>query len=282
LHHPLDRDGGRPFLVGGSEAWDPPPPLVALFSSGDRKLGILRHLWLAPLGLFYYAFTQTHSKGGFLALLAALGTLFQARFGWRRALPLAALALPAIFMLQAGRQTNISTGEDTAQDRIQLWAKGFALLRGSPVFGVGSNRFAEEGGQVAHNSFIQGYAELGLFGGTLFLAAFALAITTLYGLHSHAGTIADPGMRRLRPYLAAILAAYAVGLLSVSRNYVVPTYMVLGLSAAYLRIVAAGSPRLVPDPIPWLDARLSIRLILLSLVFIGLANLFVKAFVRYG
>jgi putative inorganic carbon (HCO3(-)) transporter len=255
---------------------------IGLFSLGDRRIGIVRYLWLAPLGLFFYAFTQTHSKGGFLALMSALATLIQARFGWRRALPLAALALPAMFLLLAGRQTNISAGEDTAQDRIQLWAEGFAVLRGSPLFGVGSNRFAEGAGLVVHNSFIQGYAELGMFGGTLFLAAFAHAFTTLFRLDSHAPAIADPEIRRLRPYLVAIMVAYSVGLLSVSRNYVVPTYMVLGISNAYLKIVASGAPSLVPDPVPRLDGRLAVRLGLLSVGFVVLANLFVKVFIRYG
>jgi O-antigen ligase len=255
---------------------------IGFFSMGERRVGIVRHFWLAPLGLFSYAFYQTHSKGGFLALLAALGALFQSRFGWRRALPLGALVLPAMLYLFAGRQTNISVSEDTGQDRIQIWAQGFSLLRASPFFGIGSNRFSEVVGLVAHNSFIQGYTELGVFGGTLFLGAFCHAFTTLHRLHTHAGTIADPELRRLRPYLAATIVGYAVGLLTVSRNYAVPTYMILGLSTAYLRLVAAGAPKLVPSLISRLDGRLVIRLGLFSVGFLALSNLFVKVFVRYG
>jgi putative inorganic carbon (HCO3(-)) transporter len=254
---------------------------IGLFSMGNRRAGITRWLWLLPIGLFFHAFTQTHSKGGFLALLTAVTTLFQARFGWRKALPLAALALPAMFLGVGGRQTNISAGEDTAQDRIHLWAEGFALFRGSPILGIGSNRFAESVGLVAHNSFIQAYAELGIVGGSAFLLAFGHAIVTLYRLHAHAGAIPDPEMRRLRPYLVATIVAYGVGLLSVSRNYAVPTYMVLGLSNAYLKIAAKSAPTLVPDPIPRLDGRLALRLGGLSVGFVIVSNMFIKAFIRY-
>ena len=123
----------------------------------------------------------THSRGGFLGMLAALVVLLAARFG-RKALPLGLLVLPAVFVLFAGRQTSISLGSGTGQSRVQLWHEGMILFVGRPLFGIGSERYADYAGHVAHNSFIHGYTELGLVGGTLFLGAFYLAAWSLVRL----------------------------------------------------------------------------------------------------
>jgi putative inorganic carbon (hco3(-)) transporter len=251
---------------------------ICLYGLGDRRAGPLRYLWLAPLVLFGYALTKTHSRGGFLALLAAMMVLFHARFGWRKAIPLAMVALPAAFVLFAGRQTNISTSDDTGQDRIQLWAQGFALLRQSPLFGIGQNRYAEEVGLVAHNSFIHGFTELGVFGGSLFTGIFYCALSALHRLGPSQMLIPDPELRRLRPYLMAIVAAYAAGLLTISRNYIVPTYMIFGLVNVYLRLATEGSP-LRP---PRFDLGFVQRLGTISVVFIITAYFFVRTFARFG
>ena len=52
--------------------------------------------------------------------------------------------------------------------------------RQSPVFGIGKNRFGEEAGQVAHNSFVHAFTELGPLGGMVFLGAFYLAMRALW------------------------------------------------------------------------------------------------------
>ena len=86
--------------------------------------------------------------------------------------------LPIMFILFGGRQTNINMGgDDTMQERVQLWSEGLDLFREAPVFGIGYREYAEQVGQVAHNSFVHCYAELGFFGGTIFLAAFAFRFT---------------------------------------------------------------------------------------------------------
>src|SRR5207245_3941796 len=107
--------------------------------------------------------------------------LLCARFGWRRAIGLAAVAVPVLFLLSTGRQSHFEVGnpDDTAQARMRLWSEGLQLLREAPVFGVGYSEFGDRLGLVTHNSFIHCYAELGLFGGTLFAGAFYCAFWTL-------------------------------------------------------------------------------------------------------
>ena len=257
---------------------------TSLFLAGARPGQLPNLYWLGPAGMFLYALTLTHSRGGFLALLAAMMIMFHARFGPRKAALLATLALPAMFVLFAGRQTSISTGEDTGQDRIQLWTEGFTMLRESPVFGIGQNLYAERLGLAAHNSFIQAFAELGLLGGSLFLAGFAYATSSLLSLRHHADSIVEPDLRRLPPFLLAMIVGYGFGMLTLTRNYVIPTFMVLGLANAYFRLVAADSPRLAEagGPISPLDLRLVGKMAAINVAFLVGANIFIKIFVRRG
>ena len=104
-------------------------------------------------------------------MLAAILVLLFARLGWKRTIPLAVVIVPIMFVLFAGRQTNLEMG-GTAQSRIQYWALSMAVFRRSPFFGIGDGMIADEIGAVSHNSFVQSYAEWGLFGGTLFLAMY--------------------------------------------------------------------------------------------------------------
>jgi putative inorganic carbon (hco3(-)) transporter len=251
---------------------------MCFYLAGDRGLGIARFLWLTPLILFVDVFTKTHSRGGFLGLLGSVMVMFVGRFGGRKAIPLLALGLPVLLFLFAGRQTSISASEDTGQDRVQLWAEGFELLKRSPIFGIGWNLMADQVGLVAHNSFIHGYVELGLFGGPLFLALFAYPLLNLYRQRGLPELDKEPELARMRPYLMAIVAGYAVCLLTLSRNYVVPTYMIIGLAGAYLSLIGK-TPGI---KLPAFNGRLAWRIYAIGLVFLVIANLFTRTFVRYN
>jgi putative inorganic carbon (hco3(-)) transporter len=228
-------------------------------------------LWVAPLGLFGYAMLLTQSRGGLLALVAALLVLFWERFGGRKAILLGALVLPLVFQL-GGRQTNMATSEGTGQARIQLWSEGLTAFRQAPLFRIGVGRYEEEFGQVAHNSFIHCFTELGFFGGTCFLGAFYLAYWMLRRLGQPENAPLDPELRRLRTYLIALVAGYAVGMSTITRAYVVPTFMVLGLVSAYVAAVNEQTPS---RAIRW-DIYLVRRLGLVSVAFVLAAYSFVR------
>ncbi|MBX9623568.1 MAG: O-antigen ligase family protein [Gemmataceae bacterium] len=239
-------------------------------------------VWLPPAGVFVFGVMLTQSRGGLLALMAAGGGFLAARYGWRRALPLALAGFPVVVVLFAGRQTNFDDGGNgTANQRMQFWSEGFTLLFGSTagpqtlLTGIGVDEFAENIKHVAHNSFVHAYVETGLLGGGLFAALFALAVWGVY----RAGGPGRPAtaLAAVRPYLFGMVFGYAAGVFSLSRNYVIPTYLVLGLATAYLSL--AGRP----DD---LGARLSGRL-LAALAVLALAALvglvmFTRAFVQFG
>ena len=110
--------------------------LFSLYRLMDSSRGASRFLWLAPLAVFGLALALTKSRGGFLGAVAGFLVLIWARYGRRKSIILAALALPAAFFLFSGRQTSLSLSEGTSQQRIQLWSDGFQAFRTSPIWGI--------------------------------------------------------------------------------------------------------------------------------------------------
>lgn len=252
---------------------------ICIYLSGYRPLGILGVLWLIPVGVFGYAISLTKSRGGFLAMLAALLVLFHAKFGLLRTVLLSVLVLPLMFYLFQGRQTELSSSADTAVTRVQLWSEGFTFFKQAPIFGNGLEEFADQQGIdfVPHNTYLHCYAELGFFGGTVFVGAFFCALWGLYRYGKPEVYNPDPEQRRLRPYLLALTAGYATSMLTLSRLLVIPTYLVLGLAMLYLRITPVYPPQT--------DLRMSWRLVrrctLVSVGFLALMYLYVRLNVQW-
>jgi putative inorganic carbon (hco3(-)) transporter len=247
---------------------------IALYGLTDSSQGVFRLGWLGPLAFFVYALSLTHSRGGLLSMLAGFMALFHARFGWRGTLLLGAPLLPVALAFFGGRMASISASEGTGQSRIQIWSDCIAAMMSAPLFGVGLNELGTWVGKAAHNSFLHAFAELGLFGGTLFFGAFFCAAMTLLRLLKHRQSVADLELRRLLPFLAAMLAAYSTGILSLSRVDAVPTYLLLGLVTVAGNLAAGALPALALR----VDGRLMQRMAAASMAFLAVAYMFVRVF----
>jgi O-antigen ligase len=244
----------------------------------SAQSGPMRCTWLAAVAMLVYALGLTQSRGGFLAFLVGLFVLFHSRFGTRKAAVLAGVALPVLLMFFAGRQTSFAPGSDAGQDRIQLWSEALALFKEAPLFGIGQGLFEDRAGLVAHNSFVHSYAELGFFGGTLFLGAFLTALWTIHRLGRPGTSTPAADLQSLRPYLLAIIAGYATGMMFLSRAYIAPTYLILGLATVYVSLAARTQPMLLVR----FDTRLVPRLAFASMTFLLAMHLFVRASVQRG
>lgn len=200
----------------------------------------------ALMPLFGYAVYLTQSRGGFIAFLGGLAALSWIRLGWRKTAVIGAVAAPLLFLLFAGRQTDISTSTGTAQTRIELWRDWLMTFRENILFGQGMTlakdeeleprRPGEEAVHEAHNSFLQTSADLGLLGGCLLAGAFLTAGWSLYRIGRRGPWIIDAELRALQPYLLAAFAAYVLGMMSLSISYLVTTYMMLALAVVYGRM----------------------------------------------
>jgi hypothetical protein len=243
---------------------------------------ILRVLWLCPIGLFAYTMMLTQSRGGLLGFMAGGVALVYGRFGGKRSLLLAIAVVAISLALFAGRQTDFNTGgEDTAQARMQLWAEGLSLMLSNPLTwgtGIGVGEYGEQMGQVAHNSFVHAYVETGLVGGTLFLGAFVLAATGLNRTRKDEILDEEPILRRMQPFIFAMVIAYAAGMYSLSRNFVVPTYLILGLAASFIAIAYYDE-----TPSWWrFDGRMLVRLAMIGVLGLVFLKLFTQSLVQWS
>jgi hypothetical protein len=252
--------------------------VFALYFLIDRASPLLKLSCLAALPVFGYALYLTRSRGGFVGFLVSLAVLFWARYGPRKTILLGGLVFPVILVLFGGRQTSISASEGTGQSRIQLWFEGFALMRGSPIWGIGTGEFVKNVGRVAHNSFIHAYTELGFLGGTLYFGMFYYVLKTLRQLGRPDTWIPDPEIDRIRPYILAALSGYATTELSLTHCYELSTYVVLGMATACIGLADPEPPLTAPQ----LDGRLVVRMAGLSALFLSALYIYTQMTVRLG
>jgi len=233
-------------------------PLCLYFLCTDRSL-LLRTLCVALLPVYGYAVFLTQSRGGFIAFAGGLGVLVWMRFGWKKAAIIGSIGLPVLLILFAGRQTEISTQTGTARTRVELWRDWMQTFRDNMIVGQGITLAKEEDAlkkrrsdeamqHLAHHSFLQGFADMGLLGGCLLVGAFFTALWSVYRYNSRDSLLMNVDLKIMQPYIMASIAAYALGMMSLSIGYIVPTYMMLAMAVAYTQM-ASRSALVAPAPL---------------------------------
>ncbi len=260
--------------------------LLTLYQLTNSRAGDVRYLWIIPLAVLLYGIVLTFSRGGQLALFIGLLAAGVALYGVRGAVTFGLLFVPILAFAFLSRQSADTLETSTSQTRIQMWSDWLARYIGSPLVGVGpevvpldkDQRVVNEGDLLAHNSFIQAFADLGTFGGLCFWGAFFFGIGGLarYGWPSRP-VFFDPEMERLFPFLLGAVCVYAVGLMTLSLCYIVPTYLVLGLPVAYSQIAKTWPDR---SEISWTGPRLG-AWFASALGFLAVIYLVVRLFRNY-
>jgi hypothetical protein len=152
------------------------------------------------------------------------------------------------------------------------------VIKNSPIFGVGTYESGPHiGGHAVHNSFIQPYSDLGLFGGTFLVGAFFQAYRRLFQLQLQSAGSPDPALDPIRPYIMGALTGYVITMMSTNHSYTVTTYGILGFAAATIRLADDDEP----PPGEWLDGRMMGRLACVSILFLVGMNVYVRLMVRY-
>jgi hypothetical protein len=253
--------------------------IISLYFLSDPKLSFLRVLWIIPILIGLTALYYTYSRGGILASGLGLMVWLSTRYGGKVALAIGcmcALAVP----LALGRAGKIDISSGTGQNRIQHWSDGLTAIRGpKAIFGIGEGNYTEVSSHVAHNSWVHAFVELGLVGGSLFFGgffftAYTFALMKLWNFRIH-----HDELRRMFPYVAAIMAEWAMGICTLSRCYVPSTYMVIGLGAAFVNL--AGFYRPQPRPLITLNRYTALLWLSCSACLLMGAYVFVRLFVRW-
>lgn len=298
IKHVSDRDGVsdageviRVFRMRGTGIFQDPNDLsvlivatgmLCLYFFNDPVKSPFRFLWIVSMIILMIGLLDTRSRGGLLTLGIAGMVFVLPKYGKKAAIACAVVGVAGLTVL-AGRQGNIDLNSGTGHDRILLWREGISALKSANLFfGIGQGEYSDMAGLAAHNSYVHAFTELGLFGGTLFIGCFFFAALGLYRLvRFQIASRGKPIMRdreleRYLPYACAILAAWCGGMMSLSRCYVVPTYMIVGVSAAYLNLAGASLAR--PTPIVYWNKQHQLWLIGISVGMLISIAIFVRIF----
>lgn len=209
----------------------------------SKSKGIGKTLGLFSFACLLYGIYMTNSRGSMLALTGILGLYLLIRLGGPKAI-IAGLTLapPALFIVSAFR--TVSSQEASAMGRLWAWWDGLHMLKANPLFGVGSNNFMEHHGRVAHNTYVQLAAELGLFGYTLWVSTLLLTLFMAFSVINYAKTIdLTKASEELKTEISLCatcfysLCGFAMTAFFLTRNFFIVYYIVAGLTiASYLRL----------------------------------------------
>ena len=248
--------------------------------------GFRRAMGLLALGLITLAVVKSGSRGGFIGMIAVLLYILL-RY---RAIP----SSTRLFVAVAGVLLAVLIGSDryweqmstilhpTAdynwtdpQGRREVWKRGMTYVKNNPVLGLGVGAYpiaegtVSDVGQarasagqgfkwsVAHNSFLETAAELGIPGLILFVGLFLVSFRILRRVRP--GSIYGPGVSKqetaLSQMLIGALFGFALSGIFVSAEYFSYLYFLLGLVIALDKVLRtrrdtffAMGPRRAPMP----------------------------------
>lgn len=267
------------------------PFALYFLRGGNARKG--RLLGLIALGFILFGIVKSGSRGGFIALIAVM-TYVLVRYRSiprkvRMSIALAGVAFIAV--LGSDKYwTQISTIANPEGDynwtdpvgRKAVWERGLGYVEHSPIFGVGLRSFPIAEGEsdlarslsaqnhgfkwsVAHNSFLETAAELGIPGLIVFVSFFVVSIRMLIGVRP--GGRYGPWVTSREQAVAQMLIGSFIGFMIagvfVSAEYFSYLYFLFGLvigldkilrlrrDAAWAALAMARPVRLGgPQPMP--------------------------------
>ena len=223
--------------------------LPVIFLLKERTAAVLRWVWWLVLGADLYGIYHTNSRGTLLSTILLLGIWYLRRFGMRTSIVTGAIFTPAMALVFA-RFRAIDSEEESAAQRIDAWYAGYEMFRSSPLFGVGAHQFVDHHMRTAHNSYILVFAELGLFGGSVWTALIVATLLILWNIaHTTFLPLKDWELNEVQEQriaeekrLAVCLLYSFVGFLAtaffLSRAYIPLLYIFIALTCAcYMRVM---------------------------------------------
>jgi O-antigen ligase len=179
-------------------------------------------------GYLGYGVFLTNSRGGQLALMATLFYFFirkTKRFMIGSIVGGAAVALMMIF--GPSRMSMLSSSEESAASRLDLWYGGIQLFKSNPVFGAGYGMFMEDLPQTAHNSYVLAVAELGFVGLFLWVALIYISIKGLLMVQNNNKALANYALG-----IQSALMGFCAAAFFLSRTYVILPYMLFAMAGS--------------------------------------------------
>ncbi len=230
-------------------------PFAMVAGTSDKSKKMRLAAWGLAL-VMCIVLLQTGSRGGILALAIAV-LVVVSRMNFRRtiaAVVMSAALGPAVWTvtppeLQERFSTLLELEDDynmtASYGRIATWKRGIIHFSEAPLTGVGWGNFGTAEGRMmqslniqgqwltAHNILVQAFVELGIPGGTIFLAMMWVAFGKAIRL-----------WRDKQPEYLASLCAFLTGAMFLSHAYSYTLFAILGLLIAASHSLRAGPGRL--------------------------------------
>ncbi len=234
---------------------------IDLFARKTNSLGV-KLFGMGLFGLFMYAIYFTNSRGAVLAVICALIFYFKSYFKLWKAVLLGVAVISAIVLVGPSRMSEVSSSESSAGERVWLWEQGLEMLVDNPLLGIGRGQFAaaSELKLIAHNNYVQNFAELGLLGFFCFTAILWFSFKGNYYVSKQVEGL-DGRIVAANGMLTAALIGYLATTFFVVMELDL-LYFVLGLSAAAYLVARKES-----DQVPVVSLSKKDLLIIISGMF---------------
>jgi O-antigen ligase len=227
-----------------------------------RDKPFLRLLVFAVAPLCAFASLLTLSRGGLVAFGAALiAAVLMA--GRRRpqilalALVAATLAVGYFAFFAPASATERVTEVHGGTGRTDIWTVGWRMVQGAPLQGVGAGNFpiasihyllapgallrddfiVSNHPKVAHNTYLEVLAELGIVGLTLFLIVICFSIGCAVRAARYAARLKDRDIDVLARALVVALASLMAANFFISREYSKQLWLLLALCPVMLEVL---------------------------------------------
>jgi O-antigen ligase len=198
--------------------------------------------------------TFSASRGGFFGLAAAfLFLIFRSKNRVRNLIVIAALFVPLLLYSSSSvlnRFRNPSYGDQLAEKaRIVTWTAGLRMVKAHPLFGIGLHNFKpqvlryEQPGEnvvsLAHNTYIELAAELGVPAVLVFVGIFIAALFSLERVRTRAEFLQSPHLGNIAVGLQAGIVSYLISAVFVSAWWQKMLWMLIACTCLLSRFSAS-------------------------------------------
>lgn len=245
--------------------------IAAAFAATSRGAPIWRATCLGIVGFCLAGIVLSLSRGGLVALGVALGAAVVVGGRWRRqslALLLAVVTAAVLYIgLGSSAGTQRLTSLDGGTGRSDIWAVGWRMVEAHPVIGVGAANFPVSSvhyllkpgmirradfivdtPKVAHNTYLEMLAELGIVGLVLFLGALGFCLWTALCAARIFERAGDQKMEVLSRALIVALLGVLASDFFLSEQYSKQLWALLALGPALLGVARRDHSEAVVAP----------------------------------
>jgi O-antigen ligase len=217
-------------------------PFALYFTKYSNFFGKI--LGISFLAGLLFGIYMTNSRGTMLAMVGMITLYSLIRFGGTKAI-IAGISIAPVLIFIASTFRAISSQEASAKGRLWAWWDGLEMLKANPLLGVGSNNFTEHHGRVAHNTYIQMAAELGLSGYLLWTTILLLTLLMGFLIIMYVKKLPPEELTEKIKSEAALaitcfysIAGFAMTAFFLTRHRFIIYFMIAGIAiAAYHRFI---------------------------------------------